>query len=173
LVRGAVGIFWIISRAYSIAFVAMIWAITAIVGSAMVHTGNAHLGSLVVLSLMFPLFIKFFQTVSKPTNIVVIAFILIAFQCIFFSHESLQFEEEWDYLVIPGFGLVPRLAILGFVSNSLGLMLFPFYVYFLHQARMSHDRKVISYLFAFFVFVLIILTFSRTAFLYHFLFCLT
>jgi hypothetical protein len=71
--------------------------------------------------------------------------------------------------VIPGFGVVPRLAILGFVSNSLGLMLFPFYVYFLYQARMSHDRKVMSYLFAFIVFVLIILTFSRTAILLIFI----
>lgn len=149
--------------------VAMIFFTTAIVGSAMVHTSNAHLGSLVILSLMFPLFIKYFQIVDKPNNLVGIAFALIAFQCIFFSHESLQFGEEWDYLVIPGFGLVPRLAILGFVSNSLGLMLFPFYAYFLHQAHMSHDRKVINYLFAFIAFAIILLTFSRTAILLIFI----
>ena len=144
-------------------FVAMVTLILSILGAVIIQPANAHLGSLVVLCLMFPLFIRYFENVANPQQVVIFAFSLLAIQCIFFSHESLEYQTHWDNVMVPGFGVFQRLAILGFVSNSFGLMLLPFYIFFLNQYRTIKKDKVLNLLMCLVVLGLIVATFSRTA----------
>ncbi len=144
-------------------FAAILTLIMSLLGAVMIQPANAHLGSLVVLCLMFPLFIRYFENIRNPNQVVICAFSLLVIQCIFFSHESLEYQTHWDNVIVPGFGVVQRLAILGFVSNSLGLMLLPFYIFFLNQYRTLNKYRILYLFMCLAVFVLIVFTFSRTA----------
>ncbi len=144
-------------------FAALVTAVAGIFGAASVQAANAHLVSLVVLSLMFPLFINFFKAVPNPQRVITVALALIVVQCVFFSNESVGYSGDWDNVSVPGLGVIQRLAILGFVSNSLGMMLFPICIYFLHEALTRNRGRVLNYLLFLITFGLIIATFSRTA----------
>lgn len=123
---------------------------------------SLHLVSLALLCMMFPLFIRFFDDGVNPRCFVIISFFLIVIQCVFLPNRTGGFET-WDYLVLEGFGRIQRLSILGFISNSLGLMLLPFCIYFLYQARNNTQYKIFFIFLFLIALALIFATFSRTA----------
>ena len=66
---------------------------------------------------------------------------------------------EWDYMMLPDIGFINRLSILGFVSNSLAIMVLPFSIYFMYKINSG------KYLYIFYLFLstaITLLTFSRT-----------
>jgi len=122
---------------------------------------NLHYFSLATLSLMFPLFIRYFEHIPRPEPLVWFSIILVLVQCIFFRPWTLG--VGWDDIVVPGFGHFQRLAILGFVSSSLALMLTPIALYLLYKTKTDIRNRCTNFMLALVLLATIALTFSRAA----------
>lgn len=150
-------------------FVAFFFLILAVLGVVMGRLADLHLVSLILLCLMFPLYKNYFTKQKNSKLFIRIGFVLIIIQCIFFPNENLPGFDTWDYLMLPGFDRINRLSILGFVSNSLGLMLLPFCIYFLYQITIFKKERIINLIMFLFGSAIILSTFSRTAVLLLFI----
>lgn len=117
-----------------------------------------HLTSFFLLSAQF--FIYRYVKSDDIKKLIYVTITLLFVQVSFFQNTGGAWDE-WDYIVVPGFGFINRLSILGFVSNSLAMMCLPLIIFLLYEKNRTIGKTIIIGL----VSLILLLTFSRVGLL--------
>jgi len=115
---------------------------------------SLHLISFLLLNLQYFRYQKCNLDFLK--KLIYFAIAVIILQVVFFPNGGDNWSG-WDDIFIPSFGLIQRLSILGFVSNSLAVMILPFFIFLLFKDELK--KYDIILLFA--LIIVILFTFSR------------
>lgn len=119
---------------------------------------SLHLVSFFILASQF--FIYRYLKSDDIIKLIYVTVILLFVQVSFFQNTGGAWDE-WDYIVLPGFGFINRLSILGFVSNSLAMMCLPLIIFLLYEKNRIFGQTIIIGLLS----VILLLTFSRVGLL--------
>lgn len=115
---------------------------------------SLHLVSFFILASQF--FIFRYLTIDDNKRLLYVTIFLLTIQVVFFRNSGENWDT-WDYLVVPGFGVIHRLSILGFVSNSLAVMCLPLIIFILYQ----NIRWFVKITLVALLSIVVLLTFSR------------